>query len=227
VIRRIAGMVMHPRLTMAELVRQPVWALTWLFILVLVGGCAAILLVTEVGRQAVVDERVRVIEMFGGAVDDGRYAELQAAPPWWVYFVSGGRFLLTPAVTLLVALACWAVARRDGAPARFRQALAIVVHATVVLAMGQLIATPISYVRESISSPLTLAAILPGLEEGSVPARFFGVLDLFALWWIVLVAIGVAALTRRGVRRYAVVFLSVYLAFAAIMAGAVAAVGGI
>jgi hypothetical protein len=65
------------------------------------------------------------------------------------------------------------------------------------------------------------------MEEGSVPARFFGVLDLFALWWIVLVAIGVATLTRRGVRRYVVVFLTVYLAFAAIMAGAIAAVGGI
>jgi hypothetical protein len=227
VIRRIAGMVIRPRLTMAELVGQPVWALTWLSILVLVGACAAVLLVTEVGRQAVVDERVRVIEMFGGAVDDGRYAELQAAPPWWVYFASGGRLLLTPAVTLLAALACWAIARRDGAAARFRQALAIVVHATVVLAIGQLIATPISYVHESLSSPITVAAILPGMEEGTVPARFFGVLDVFTLWWIVLVAIGVAALTRRGVRRYVVVFLSVYFAFAAIMAGTVAAVGGI
>jgi hypothetical protein len=211
---------------MAELVRQPVWALTWLSILVVVGACAAILLVTEVGRQAVIDERVRVIELFGGAVDDGRYAELQAAPPWWVYFVSGGRLLLTPAVTLLVALGCWAIARRDGAPARFRQALAIVVHATVVLVVGQLIATPISYVHESLSSPLTIAAILPGMEEGTVPAQFFGVLDLFALWWIGLVAIGVAALTGLGVRRYVVVFLSVYLAFAGIMAGAIAAVGG-
>ncbi len=212
---------------MAELARQPVWVDTWLFILLVVVACASILLFTEVGRQAVIDERVRVIELFGGTVDDTRYAALQAAPPWWVYFTSGGRVLLTPAVTALVALGCWAVARRDGAPARFRQVLAIVVHASVALAVGQLITTPIGYVRESLSNPLTLAAVLPGMQEGTVPARFFGTLDLFALWWLVLVAMGVAALTKRRAGRYVGMFLSVYLAFAAMLAGTIAATGGI
>jgi hypothetical protein len=212
---------------MAELVRQPVWADAWCFILILLGGCALILLLSEAGRQAVVDERVRVIEMFGGAVDDARYAQLQAAPPWWVYLTSGGRFLLTPAATVLVAIACWAIARRDRAPARFAQVLAIVVHATVVLVVGQLIATPVNYVRESLSSSVSLATILPGIQEGTVAARFFGMFDLFGLWWLVLVAIGVAALTRRPARRYLLMFLSMYVAFAAVMAGVIAAAGGI
>ena len=43
------------------------------------------------------------------------------------------------------------------------------------------------------------------MEEGTLPARFFGTLDLFALWWMGLLAIGLAALTRRRVRRYVVV----------------------
>jgi hypothetical protein len=140
---------------------------------------------------------------------------------------SGGRVLLTPAATVLLAITCWAVARRDGAPARFQQALAIVVHATVVLVVGQLIATPINYVRESLSSSVTLAAIMPGIQEGTIAARFFGMFDLFALWWLVLVAIGVAAVTKRGARRYVVMFLSVYVAFAVVMAGVIASAGGI
>jgi hypothetical protein len=65
------------------------------------------------------------------------------------------------------------------------------------------------------------------MQEGTVAARFFGMFDLFAVWWLALVAIGVAALTKRGARRYVVMFLSVYLAFAAVMAGVIAAAGGI
>ena len=63
------------------------------------------------------------------------------------------------------------------------QALAIVVHATVVLLIGQVIVTPLHYVRESLTSPLNLAAVLPLMDDGTLPARFFGSLDIFVLWW--------------------------------------------
>jgi Yip1 domain len=225
-IRRVAGVVLRPRSTLAELVHRSVWVDTWLFILIVVGVCAGVFLRTDIGRQAVIDERVRVIETFGGAVTDADYATLQARPPWWVYFISGGRLLLTPAVTLLVATACWAVARAEGIEARFTQALAVVVHASVVLVIGQLIATPLHYVRESLTSPLNFATVLPGMDEGTLPARFFGSMDLFAVWWLALIVIGLAVLTRRGTRRYAVSAAAVYLVFAAVMAGVSAALGG-
>jgi hypothetical protein len=226
VISRLAGVVLRPRTTFAELVRRPLWLDTWLVILILVAACAAILLGTEVGQQAVVDERVRVIETFGGAVDDAEYAALQHRPPFWIYVVSGTRMLLTPLVTLLAAGACWLAARAEGAPARFVQALSIVVHASVVLAIGQLIATPIHVLRESLTSPMNLAAVLPLVQEGTLAARFFGVVDLFAVWWLALIAIGLAALTGQPKRRYVMAFTTIYLVFAAIMAGVIAALGG-
>ncbi len=199
---------------------------TWFFILIVAGVCAGAFLRTDVGRQAVVDERVRVAEMFGGTVTDADYAALQARTPWWVYFASGNRMLLTPAATLLVATACWAVARAEGTDSRFTQALAIVVHASVVLVIGHVIATPLHYVRESLTSPLNFAAVVPGMDEGTLPARFFGSIDLFAVWWLALVVIGLGVLTRRGTRRYAMSAAAVYLGFVAVMAGVIAAIGG-
>ena len=47
------------------------------------------------------------------------------------------------------------------------QALSIVVHATVVLLIGQVIVTPLHYVRESLTSPLNLAAALPAMDDGA------------------------------------------------------------
>src|SRR5687767_275637 len=102
-IRRVVGVIVRPRLTMAALVAKPAWLDTWLLILAVFAGCGAWLLSSDIGQQALVDERVRVIEAFGGSVDDAAYSALQANPPWWVYFTSAGRLLLTPEVTLLAA----------------------------------------------------------------------------------------------------------------------------
>jgi Yip1 domain len=226
VIRRIAGIVTRPRATLAELVRQPVWAATWLFILILWAICGSWLLSTDIGQQALVDERVRVIESFGGTVTEPEYAALVAEPPWWVYFTSGGRLLLTPEFTLLIAVAVWAVVRREGAPVRFAQALAIVVQSSVVLLIGQLVATPIHYVRESLTSPLNASALLPLMEDGTAPTRFFGVLDVFAVWWAVLLAVGLSALTGRPTRRYLVPIALIFAAFAMVMAIVLAVRGG-
>jgi hypothetical protein len=184
------------------------------------------LISTEIGRQALVDERVRVVEAFGGTIADEDYAQLQAAPPWSVYVTSGGRLLLTPAATLTAALIVWAAARRDGAQARLAQGLAIAVHASVVLLLGQLVATPLHLVRESLTSPLNLAAVLPFMEEGSFQARFFGTLDLFALWWLSLLAIGLASLTRRSAWRYLKGLLMGAVGVAATVAVLIAVLGG-
>jgi hypothetical protein len=54
----------------------------------------------------------------------------------------------------------------------------------------------------------------------------FGAIDLFALWWLAVVSIGLSALTGRPTRRYFGWFGVAYLSFAAVMAGVIAAVGG-
>ena len=225
-IRRIAGMVFRPRATLAAVIDRPAWAAMWLLILVVWAASGGWLLSTDIGQQALVDERVRVIETFGGTVDDTQYAAWLANPPWWVYFTSGGRLLLTPAVTILVAIVLWTLARADGASATFSQGLAIAVHASLILLIGQLIATPIHFVRESLTSPLNAAAILPLMEEGTLPTRFFGAFDLFALWWGVLLVLGLSIVTQHRLARYAMPLAAVYVGFAAVVAAVIAVTGG-
>jgi hypothetical protein len=56
---------------------------------------------------------------------------------------------------------------------------------------------PLNYARESLSSPTNLAVFAPFLDEGSLAARFLGMIDLFLVWWVVVLAIGLAVLYRR------------------------------
>ena len=86
------------------------------------------------------------------------------------------------------------------ARARLVTALAITVHATVVLAVQQIIATPVHYAYESLTSPTSVAGLLRVFDEGTWPARLFGTIDVFGLWWMWLLSIGLAAAAGRSRR---------------------------
>ncbi|HJU41626.1 MAG TPA: YIP1 family protein [Vicinamibacterales bacterium] len=216
-MRRVTGVLMHPRATMAEVVRHPAFITTWVVVLLVVAVCAGLLLSTPIGEQLLVDERVRVTEAMGGRVDDAMYARLQSNPPVSIYLTSGGRLLLTPPVTIAVALGMMLLARRDGTSLTFVTALAIAVHATVVLALQQVIATPLHFAYESLTSRTNLAGLLGVFDEGSWPARLFGAIDIFGLWWIWLLSLGISAATTRPSRRYFWKLLAVYMGIAAIV----------
>jgi len=211
--------------TMAELVRHPAVLTTWVAVLLAVTVCGGLLLSTQVGRQALVDERVRVTEAIGNRVDDAQYARLEAAPPVSVYLTSGGRLLLMPPVTMLVAAGLMALARLDRAALPFTTALAIVVQATVVLALQQVVATPLHYLSESLTSPTNAAAMVRVFDEGSWAARLFGTIDIFGLWWIALLGVGLAVVTGKPARRYIWRLAAVYLGVAAIVAATFAILG--
>jgi hypothetical protein len=224
-MRRIAGVLWHPRSTMAALVAAPSWFPTWVFILALWLVPAGWFLSTATGRLALVDERVRQVEAFGWRVDDARYDALLQRPPWDAYFLSGGRLLLSPPITVLVAAALVALARLDGAPLPIAGGLAVSVHASVPLAVQQLIATPVSYLTESLASPTNLAAALR-LENGTLGSRLFGAIDLFGLWWVWLLAVGLSAATGRQARGYLVRLVFIYAVIAAALAAAMSVAGG-
>jgi hypothetical protein len=225
-MRRVTGVLVRPRSTMAEVVRHPAFIRTWVVALLAVVVCGGLLLSTPVGQQALVDERVRVTEALGIRVDDASYARLQANPPLSVYLTSGGRLLLTPPVTILVAAGLLLVARLDGAVLSFVTVLAIAVHATVVLALQQIITTPVHYAYESLTSPTSIAGILRVFDEGTWPARLLGTIDVFGLWWMWLLSVGLAAATARPAGRYLWRLVAVYVVVAGLVAALFAVMGG-
>ena len=106
-------------------------------------------------------------------------------------------------MAVLVAFGLVGLARADGGGLSRLAAMAVSVHATTVLVLQELVATPLHYLRESITSPTNLAVIFPGFGDGTPPARLLGSIELFGLWWIWLLALGVAAATGRPATRTA------------------------
>jgi hypothetical protein len=132
-----------------------------------------------------------------------------------------------PVVTLITAGILFAVFNAAmGGRAAFKQLFAVVSHAGVISALGWIFVMPLNYLRESMSSPTNLTALAPGLPEGSFVARLLGTVDLFLIWWVVVLAIGLAVLYRRRTQPIVMSLLAVYAVIALIIAGTMSAMGG-
>ena len=223
---RLLGIIFSPRSTCAALARMPRWADVLILSTLAAGLAGALVMWTEVGQVALVDQWERTAVAFGQPVDDAGYARLQELSARGPLYEAGVAILNGPiqacAVSALIFLAFGG--RRNGVT--FRQVLSVVSHAGVILALRQVIGAPAIYVRETTASATALGVWFPMFDEASPVARFLASMDLLVIWWVVVLGIGVAALYRRRTVRTATAMAGIYAALALVMAVAMALAGG-
>ncbi|MEQ1895864.1 MAG: hypothetical protein ABL971_00595 [Vicinamibacterales bacterium] len=183
----------------------------------------AALLATPVGQQALVDQWVQRAEAFGLVVDDALYARVTSLGAQGVIYGLG----LAVALGLLLPLALAAGMRLlSGGRASWRVALTLAAYANVALAARDIVALPVGYVRESLTSPLTLGTFFTMLDEASPLARFLWAVDLFVVWWLVLASMGAAALSGRRAGSLLTSAATVYVVAGLVLAAVMFAAGG-
>jgi hypothetical protein len=104
-----------------------------------------------------------------------------------------------------------------GGSATFKHVFAIVAHSSIVIALQQAFSMPLSYARGEFAGA-NLGIFVPMLEETNVVARFLGSIDLFFVWWIVSVAIGLGVLYKRRTGGIATSLLAIYTVIALVVA---------
>jgi hypothetical protein len=223
----IAGVVRKPSTTLADVAATPRWAGVLLLTTLVTFISSALLFKTEVGRLALVDQWERTAIAFGHRIDDAQYTRLETLSANGIGYAALSALVSGPILTVAVTLVLMLVARGIlKSRASFRQLLAVAAYAGVILALRRVIAAPLNYASETLASPTTLVRVMSTLDETSPVARFLGVIDLFVLWWIVVLAIGVAGVGRRPARPLALAFTGAYVALALLLALAMAVSGG-
>ncbi len=221
---RLGGVIRSPRAVFKRVIERPRWAGVMVVTLCVTAACGFAFMQTDVGRQALVDQWERSALAFGHEVDDESYAVLTRLSD------RGPAYALLTAVAsgpvLTFATAGVIVGLFGRLRASYTQVLAVVAHAGVVLAVRQVLVTPLNYSRESLASPTTLSLLFPMFDEASPLARFAGAIDLFVVWWVLVLAAGVSLLYRRSTRTTAFAFMGAYVGFAALLAIAMAVSGG-
>jgi hypothetical protein len=208
---RVIGVLTSPRATYADVAAHPRWLGVLVVVLVATILPTAWLLSTAVGKRAMIDQQLQTLEALGRTVTDAQYQQMERMAPYSVYFAAVSQIVMVPLVTLVVAGLAIAIFNGAlGADASFKQVFAIVSFSTVLTGLRTLFSMPLNYARESLSSPTNLAAVLPFFEDDTFAGRLLGSVDLFLIWWIVSLAIGLGVLYKRRTAPIATGFLVVY-----------------
>jgi Yip1 domain len=227
VIARFIGIITAPKATFESVVASPKWLGMLVLTTLISAGGAALPMTTEGGRDALLDQQVRTMEGFGMQVNDQTYEQLRKRNAIAPYTTAGSIIVMSPIITAVIAGILFAIFNAAmGGNATFKQVYAVVVHAGVIQALGQLFTGPLNFFRQSMTSATSLAVLLPMLPDGSFAARLAGMIDLFLVWWVVALSIGLAVLFRRRTQPIAISLFAVYAVIALGAAAIMSRLGG-
>jgi hypothetical protein len=215
-VSRIFGVLFSPRATYASVAAHPAWLGVTAVTCLLIGGSYFAFLSTEVGKKAAFDQQTQMIESFGIKLNDAAYDRMEAGIERARYTTPVGQIIVIPIALAVVAGILLGIFNALlGGDASYKQVYAILAHSTVIAVLQNLFALPLDYIRETMTSPTTFGAVMPFVEEGTFLGRLLGTIDLFQIWSILSVAIGLGVLYKRRTTPIAV---SLYIVFFVILA---------
>lgn len=226
-VARFIGVITSPKATFTSVVAHPKWLGMLAVTTVLVAFFTALPMTTPAGRQAALDQQVESMKSFGFEVNDEMYAQMQKSSEMAPYTTGISVLLVSPIFMVIVAGILFAVFNAAmGGEASFKQVFTVLVHAGAVSALSSVFSGVINYFRGGVSSAANLGALLPMLPEGSFVANLLGTLDVFLIWYVIVLAMGLAVLYRRRTQPIAISLMVVYAVIAVIIAVVKSRAGG-
>jgi hypothetical protein len=225
-LSRVIGVITSPGVTFKSIVAHPRW-LGVLVLTTVVGAVfSALPMTTEGGQQAALDTQVKTMESMGMQISDDAYAAMQRGASRMAYTTAIGALVMSPIMAVVLSGILFAVFAIAGGGATFKQVFTVYAHSGVVMTVSALFAGTINYFRQSMTSASNLNVMLPMLEEGSFVARLAGFVDVFAIWWLIVLSIGLAVAYRKRTQSVAIIIFSIYAVIALAVAGIMSMLGG-
>jgi hypothetical protein len=214
-VSRAIGVITAPRETFEKIVAAPrvlgALALVALIGALTVGG----FLMTDVGQQAWIDQAVSGQEAWGVEVTDEAYANIQKMAPMAPYLGGVPYLFMIPIGTAITAGILFAIFNAImGGTATFKQVMAVAAHSQIIMALALIVSMPINYMKGAMTGATSLSVLFPMLDESSFAARFLGMIDLFIVWYVIVLSIGLAVLYRRKTKSVAMVLFGIYAVIA-------------
>jgi hypothetical protein len=226
-LARFIGVLTTPRDTFAGVAAAPKWFGMLALTTLLVAAFTVLPLTTDAGRQAAIDQQVTQMQSFGVTVSDQMYEAFEKGSARMPYTTGITILVVSPIMAAIFAgilLLIFNVAL--GGEASFKHVLAVLVHAGVISALSTVFSGVINYFRGSIGSAANLGALLPMLPENSFAGRLLGMVDVFLVWYLIVLAIGLGVLYRRRTQPIAISLLTVYAVIAIVVALVKSRLGG-
>lgn len=217
VFSRLVGVLFSPRRTFAEIAAQPKWLAAMAVTTIVIALAQYGFLSTQVGQSAMVDQQIHQTERWAGSVTQAQIDGIEQRAPLGKYFALGATLIIGPIFGFLIAGILFAVFNALlGGDATYKQVLGVLTYAGAVQLVQTIFVVPLNYVRESVSSATNLGVFVQFLDDTNFVARFLGWFDIFMIWWLIVLAIGLAVLYKRKTGPVFGAFMGIYAVIALI-----------
>ncbi len=132
-LSRIVGVFFSPRATYAEVAARPRWFGALAVSTIVIAGGFYLLLSSEVGQKALLDQQTQVIESFGVKLNDAAYDRMEQGIQQARYTTPIGQLVAIPLVSAIIAGILLGIFNALlGGDATFKQVFAIVAHSSLI-----------------------------------------------------------------------------------------------
>jgi len=218
-LARLIGVIFSPQATFTRIVARPRWVGALAVVTIVITALSLAFFRTDVGQTALLDQQVRQMESFGIPISEAGYAEMERGLPTNATITGVAPLVAIPLFTLIFAGIAYAVFNAAlGGSATFKQVASVLAYSGAVSIIQTVFVTPLNYVRGSMTSATHLGLFVPFLDESNIISRFLGTINLFIVWWLVVLAIGLGVLYRRKTAPIFWSFMGVYVVIALVIA---------
>jgi hypothetical protein len=212
VFARAIGIITSPKATFEAIVRAPKVLGILALLALLTGASQSAMSFTKDGQQAMLDFQIQQMTKMGMTVTPEAEERMATGMAYAKYTSFVTAFIFYPIGLLILAGILYAVFNAImGGTADFKQIMAVCAHNMVIATMGAIFTTSINMMKGTMSvSAANLGQFLPMLREGSFAATFLGGIDLFRIWSIITLSIGLGVLYKRKSGNIAIGLFIVY-----------------
>jgi Yip1-like protein len=203
---RAMAIFSSPSAVFQELSMRPTWLAPLLLVTLIVAAMQVVILNTATGQNAMRQEfQEKIPQNAPPDMVERQLAMTKFAAPIGVLF-------FVPLVTLFMAGVVYVIFGIVlGGDSTFRQTFSAYCHTGIIGILAVLVQTVMVFLKGSMKSSTALSAFLPFLEEKSFAFKIFQMLDVFIIWQLAVISIGMGLLSRVGTRKAATVIFSVYV----------------
>jgi hypothetical protein len=222
-LTRMIGVLLSPRETFAAIATRPRWLGVMVVTLAMSSAAYYLILSSQDMQDAIVDQQVRAIEARGNTVSDEQLANMERFIGYLPVGYAVGIFVLGPLFGAAIAgIVTGIFTTLMGGNGTFKQVFAVMNHAGFIPAISALFIAGMLAIGAKpvgVRPPgANLGVFLPMLEETSFLAVLLRSIDMFLLWWMVVLAIGLGVLYKRRTGPIATTFIGLYVVIALLIA---------
>lgn len=217
-VQKVVGIFSSPRETFESIKQHPTWLLPFLLLCVVSYGSLYltrdVVLQTQIERiennpNIPTDQADKIVErMRSSMTGSGRIWQFAMVPVGiLVAFSVVSAVLLFGGNVLL------------GGSAKFKQIFVMYTWSSLISALSAIIKTPLILATGSISVGTSLAAFMPSDQYATFLYNFLGKFDVFSIWQVIVVAVGMSVIYQFAMRRSMILVGSLWFLYVLISAG--------